>query len=413
MAIESVIEELEKSGMRPTENLDLDDIMKASDELMKKMKKVNIIITGKTGVGKSTLINSAFRGNLAETGMGRPVTQKSRWLPETPADDMPLRIYDTVGLELSDHTRTSTVETIKEMIQTPRENGETDNLIHCVWYCVLDASNRVEPAEADFIRDLAEQQKVPVVLVLTQATRKKHAQEFQKKILEDYPDMPVKDICVVLAQDEEEPPTKAYGMDRLVEVTGNCLEDRDLQDSWCNMQRTSLKMKKERAMEIVITTVRNAGLVGATPIPGSDAVVLVPLQVRMLLQITGIFGFPVTKKWATALAGSIMGTAGTTIAGKMFVSTLLKCIPGIGSVAGGVISGATAGALTYALGTAYIRLMENVYDNGKGTETDWMDEHSRAMLSEFVKDALKVVTPENIGTLLKSALAQNGTDGRG
>ena len=43
--------------------------------------------------------------------------------------------------------------------------------------------------------------------------------------------------------------------------------------------------------------------------------------------------------------------------GKTIVANLLKFIPGIGSVAGGVISGATAAALTAALGEAYIIIM--------------------------------------------------------
>ena len=42
------------------------------------LRKLNILILGKSGVGKSTLINSVFREELADTGIGHPVTPKIR-----------------------------------------------------------------------------------------------------------------------------------------------------------------------------------------------------------------------------------------------------------------------------------------------------------------------------------------------
>ena len=38
-------------------------------EKIKNLNSLNIIVAGKTGVGKSTLINAVFRDKLAETGM--------------------------------------------------------------------------------------------------------------------------------------------------------------------------------------------------------------------------------------------------------------------------------------------------------------------------------------------------------
>lgn len=47
-------------------------------EKIKNLNTLNIIVAGKTGVGKSTLINSVFKEKLADTGMGKPVTSHMR-----------------------------------------------------------------------------------------------------------------------------------------------------------------------------------------------------------------------------------------------------------------------------------------------------------------------------------------------
>ena len=50
----------------------------AINEKIRNLSTLNIIVAGKTGVGKSTLINAVFKDELAETGMGRPVTDHMR-----------------------------------------------------------------------------------------------------------------------------------------------------------------------------------------------------------------------------------------------------------------------------------------------------------------------------------------------
>ncbi|MDP4177156.1 MAG: hypothetical protein Q8900_02295 [Bacillota bacterium] len=64
-----------------------------------------------------------------------------------------------------------------------------------------------------------------------------------------------------------------------------------------------------------------------------------------------------------------VGSAGATVLGKTIVSNLLKLIPRIGTVAGGLISGTTAGIITIALGEAYIKIMVMIY-NGEINKED-------------------------------------------
>ena len=62
-----------------------------------KLQKMTILISGKSGVGKSTLINTVFGAELSKTGVGKPITDKISLISQ---ENFPVNIYDTIGLEL-------------------------------------------------------------------------------------------------------------------------------------------------------------------------------------------------------------------------------------------------------------------------------------------------------------------------
>lgn len=72
----------------------LDDSIK---EFLNDTKHINVILLGKTGVGKSSLINALLQRNEAEADGFTPVTDKIKEYKEGH-----LRLYDTPGIELTD-----------------------------------------------------------------------------------------------------------------------------------------------------------------------------------------------------------------------------------------------------------------------------------------------------------------------
>lgn len=328
---------------------------------IKNLKTLNIIVAGKTGVGKSTLINSVFREKLTETGIGKPVTEHMRKISKK---GIPLAIYDTRGFELGREIQEEVKQEVIDTISKGLATQDINKAIHCIWYCINTASNRVEPEEIEWIKELSKDNQmtqVPIIIVLTQSFSKKKADEMRKMLLDETLD--VIQVIPVLAEDyeiEDLGTAKAYGLDVLIKVMGEALPE-ELMDTLQNVQIASLEEKKRHAQAAVATASLAAAGEGAAPIPFSDCALLIPTQLGMIASITVIFGFDVNKSIITALLSSTIGAGGATFLGKTVVSNLLKFIPGAGSVAGGAISAGAAGVITAALGEAYIGVMELVF----------------------------------------------------
>lgn len=350
-------------------NFNAYDAAQAAQKIMDEIKEnysslttLNVVVIGKTGVGKSTLINSVFGENVAEVGLGRPVTQSIRKLEK---EGTPLAIYDTPGLELQgDHSAENLLEQVTNLINEGIQSEDVNQAIHCIWYCINTASSRVEPTEMNFLRKLGENTKrcnVPVILVLTQAFSKKKTEEMVTALRKE--NLPVRQVVPVLAQDyeisEDYPKIKAFGIDKLVELMSELLPDT-VRDTFIALQIASIDLKRKRARAAVTAAAGAAALTGASPIPFSDAAILVPTQVSMLAGITAIFGLPIEKAALTSIVSATIGTAGATVLGKTVMSNLIKMIPGAGTIVGAAISGTTAAALTGALGEAYIAILTRV-----------------------------------------------------
>lgn len=360
------------------------DCINAISEKVRNLKTLNIIVAGKTGVGKSTLINCMFRENLAETGIGKPVTQHMRKISKK---GIPLNIYDTKGFELGKDAQKEVKKEILETIKSGLAGTDVNKAIHCIWYCINTASNRVEPEEIEWLRDLAKENtltEVPIIIVLTQSFSKPNA-EAMKNLIEDE-NLDVVQVIPVLAQDfviDEDYTKKAFGLDALLAVMTEVLPD-ELQDTLQNVQRASLKAKKLRAQTAVASATAAAFGEGFSPIPFADCALLIPTQVAMIAGITAIYGLDINKSIITAFVSSALGTGGATIAGKTIASNLLKLVPGAGTILGGTISGATAGLITTALGEAYILLMEAIY-KGDLKESDLMTEDGKKKFKDLFK----------------------------
>lgn len=362
----------------------------AINDRIKNLKRLNIIIVGKSGVGKSTLINSLFRDNIAETGLGRPVTKEIRKIVKK---DYPLTIYDTPGLELRKEQQATLKDQILDLIEEGLKKNDISEAIHCIWYCINVGGNRTfDDIELSWLKELtdeASKTQVPVIVVLTQGCPRSKTAEMKDLIEKE--NLHIVKVVPVLAQDmnfDDEYIAKSYGLDTLIDVMTEALPE-ELQNTLQNIQKASIEAKRRYARQIVAGSVTAAFGEGFVPVPFSDAAMLIPTQVGMIAGITSAYGIDVNKGLLTAFVSSTIGAAGATVLGKTIVANLLKLIPGAGTVVGGLISGGTAGLLTTALGEAYIGVMELIYQGEIDPETLSTEEGAELIKRMFIEELSK------------------------
>ncbi|MGE6413929.1 GTPase [Planococcus kocurii] len=108
---------------------------------------------------------------------------------------------------------------------------------------------------------------------------------------------------------------------------------------------TNLKDKASIANRWIIGAGGSSAAVGALPIPGSDFVPLISIQVGLIIKLSTLYNKPVSKENAKELIiATVIGNIGKTV-----FRQIVKVIPGAGSVIGASVAGATTVALGYAI----------------------------------------------------------------
>ena len=345
---------------------------KIIDEAIEKIGQVNIIIAGKTGVGKSTLVNAVFKGNLAETGVGKPVTQTMK---EYSKEGETVHIFDTKGLELGNY-RTIITE-LKSEIEKRKQLGDMKKQIHLAWFCIGNDGKRIEDAEIEFVNELSKE--IPVVVVLTKTLDTDL--EFYNYVKNEC--TTATNVFRVLALPYETPigTIPAFGLDALIDHTYEIVPDI-AKMALAASQKVNESVTKKAVDKIIAVAASSAAAIGATPIPFSDAVLLAPVQIGMIASISKVMKIDADRAFLTTLVTSAAGVLGATITGRALVRGLIKLIPGAGSVIGGSISAVTASILTTGMGYAYYNAVRSAQTNGEVTAQD---------LAEAFKQELKKI----------------------
>lgn len=302
-------------------------------------KRPNILVCGYTGCGKSSLIK-AILGDVvppSAIGEGRPKTMDFDHY-----ENDEVSIWDSRGMELGD-TEDQFVAYTRDFINRHVTDMNVDNHIHLVWYTIQGTGARITPCDLKLIKEIFSQKNLIVVITKSDSTRQNQKDALKKVLLENGVD----EKRIVFTSDEE---GGSLGCKALMELSLEMLPEA-YKDAFAYAQQVDLDRrtqailnKSAKAKAVILTATTGAATAGASPIPLSDAAIITPIQVGMIGGLAALYGLK-GKELSVMAMPLIARTVGT-----MAASSLLKLIPGLGTVAGACITGTVAATLTGAMG---------------------------------------------------------------
>lgn len=369
-----------------------DEIQKQFGELQK--HRPNILVVGRTGAGKSSLINTALGEKLAVTGAGRPITQSYEVFQHPLVTMIDSKGWEG-GAEGEQRFREDTARLLKD-----RRTTNPDDHIHIVWYAVSAPDARFEDFEAQLVREAFG--GIPVLFVLTKCdivaedalvkveqVIKTAATTMAQQATKNAPAPRIVGIIRISADPLPLLRQAPWGMDVVVEMTRDELPAL-YRDAFDAAQSVDFSLKARKAQAVVIGAAATAGTIGLIPIPFSDSVLLTPLQVSMVTTIAIIYGFGADPGSLTALIGGSIAPLAAESVGATLAGNLLKLFPGAGSILGGVIEGTVASTITATIGYGFQRAFHQLaLRQAKGNQDMTIEG-----VGQFLKQALPSLMEE-------------------
>jgi GTP-binding protein EngB required for normal cell division len=145
-----------------------------------KIKPGRVMILGRPAGGKSTLLNTLFGEELAETGYGKPITTEFK---DYTVEGYGIVIRDSPGIELSEERPLELqLGNIRDQLWSPNQSLDSSKHIHAVIY-TMSVNGRIEGSD-EHIWDTVLEARVPLAIVLTHAIGSEGEQLFEEKVVE-------------------------------------------------------------------------------------------------------------------------------------------------------------------------------------------------------------------------------------
>jgi uncharacterized protein (DUF697 family) len=353
----------------------------------------NVLVVGSGGVGKSTLIRKVLGSDVNETGGGL-----AHAVHVYESLSVPYRVIDAGDLSGNFLSRRAGVKAVKRWSRTNALDGNADNDINVIWYCIEGKSRKLIRQQVSALARATDVwYSVPIIVVITKSYAELEREENVALVREACNRrrrlkrnvraiIPVVADTYQLSSTTFVPPS---GLPELLEATDQLMPE-GVRAVKTDIEAFTLKRRRAVARSIVAASTAAGVTVGAVPIPISDALILTPIEtaeVNALATLYGIGKGSSSKK----LLNTILEVGTVSTAAKAAISAL-KAVPGI-NVAASALNAAIAGGIVAAIGEATMRVFERIYLGEKTIDdTEWVQRMLESSLSkDFIARGTKVL----------------------
>jgi uncharacterized protein (DUF697 family)/GTPase SAR1 family protein len=301
--------------------------------------KPNILVCGKTGVGKTSLIQAVtHHGVVPDSAIGdAQATTEGFDLYKTEIANF----IDSEGMNPGTQSVDDYADFILDEVLERLDSDEAENLIHTIWYCIDGSGGRIQNADAKLIQTFSD--KVLLVVTKSELMRKGQIEEMMNSLCE----LIARDHIVMVSA------SNRTGLKQLVSQTESMSESamnnaeeelESFRDRWNDyyhdMKSSWQAGNAAEADEYINWAAGRAAAIAMIPLPLADVAPLIANEVYMIYRLAEVYGMAITETVVTML----LGCAGGSIVGKIGASFLpILKIP----IAAGVTYGVGKAAQAY------------------------------------------------------------------
>ena len=353
-------------------NLEGDNNMAENNSNFRDIPILNLLVAGKTGVGKTTLVNTMFGVTVGKVDVGHPVTTK---IERHEVPNYPFVVYDVQGFELSNTE--DIITSIRDKVTDTQAIRDEKYMIHAILYCIEHVGARIEDKEEIFIRQLASEYKVPMFLIFTKAFMVDRTNPTSDPFISRIKSMglPVVGYYPVVCEKFSNTTVEPFGVpelmndffDRIGPLIGPYREQ---------LQRVKLKIKHDKAVNWVWTYAAGNFAIGTFVPAIADIPALSIVETTMVVHLVGILYDGVDMERKDAIVSSLTACVGpllASFAGTLAFSEVTKLISyvaavlslGVGAgltIAAQVAGGVVAAGITVAMGRTFITMVEQILE---------------------------------------------------